>query len=47
MTEFYVNYFKVVFNRSSCHGNYESVKFYLSNKIFHQYIQFYFPSFSF
>ena len=47
MRKSYVNYFKVVFNRSCFHGNYESVKFYLSIKIFHQYIQFYFPSFSF
>ena len=30
--------FKVVFNTSCCHGNYENVKFYLSIKIFHQYI---------
>ena len=30
--------FKVAFNRSCCHGNYENVKFYLSIKIFHQYI---------
>ena len=30
--------FKVVFNRSRCHGNYENVKFYLSIKIFHQFI---------
>ena len=36
---------KVVFNRSCCHGNYENVKFYLSIKIFHQYI-FHLPSFS-
>ena len=37
--------FKVVFNRSCCHGNYENVKFYLSIKIFHQCI-FHLPSFS-
>ena len=37
--------FKVVFNRSCCHGNYENVKFYLSVKIFRQYI-FHLPSFS-
>ena len=37
--------FKVVFNRSCCHGNYENVKFYRSIKIFHQYI-FHLPSFS-
>ena len=30
--------FKVVFNRSCCHENYENVAFYLSIKIFHQYI---------
>ena len=39
------NKFKVVFNRSCCHGNYENAKFYLSIKIFHQYI-FHLPSFS-
>ena len=42
MSEFYVTEqkrnFKVVFNRSCCHGNYKNVKFYLSIKIFHQYI---------
>ena len=39
--------FKVVFNRSFCRGNYENVKFYLSIKIFHQYIfQVYLPSYS-
>ena len=37
--------FKVVFNRSCCHGNYENVNFYLLIKIFHQYI-FHLPSFS-
>ena len=37
--------FKVVFNRSCCHGNYENVKFYLSIKIFYQCI-FHLPSFS-
>ena len=35
----------VVSNRSCCHGNYENVKYYLSIKIFHQYI-FHLPSFS-
>ena len=38
--------FKVVFNHSCCHGNYDNVNFYLSIKIFHQYI-FHLPSFSF
>ena len=38
-------YFKVLFNCSYCHGNFENVKFYLSIKIFHQYI-FHLPSFS-
>ena len=37
--------FKVVFNRSCCHWNYENVKFNLSIKIFHQY-NFHLPSFS-
>ena len=32
-------------NRSCCHGNYKNVKFYLSIKIFPQYI-FHLPSFS-
>ena len=36
---------KVAFNRSFSHGNCENVKFYLSIKIFHQYI-FNLPSFS-
>ena len=51
MSEFYVNWtkvkinFKVVFNRSCCHGNYENVIFYLSIKIFHQCI-FHLPNFS-
>ena len=42
MKEFYVNWakvkFQVVFNRSCSHGNYENVTFYLSIKIFQQYI---------
>ena len=49
MSELHVNWakwnFKVVFNRSCCHGNYENLKFYVSIKIFHQYI-FQLPSFS-
>ena len=49
MSKVYVNEqkwnFKVVFNRSCCHGNYKNVKFYLSIKIFRQYI-FHLPSFS-
>ena len=49
MSEFYVNWkkwnCKVVFNRSCCHENYKNVTFYLSIKIFHQYI-FQLPSLS-
>ena len=49
MSQFYVNgvkgNFKVVLNRSCCHGNYENIKFYLSIKIFDHYI-FHLPSFS-
>lgn len=37
--------FKFVFNRLRCQGNYKNVKFYMSIKIFHQYI-FHLPSFS-
>ena len=36
---------RVVFNRSCCHGNHKNVDFYLSIKIFHQYI-FHLQSFS-
>ena len=37
--------FKVVFNRSCYHGNYENITVGLSIKIVHQYI-FHLPSFS-